>query len=214
MIEDKDIKTQINEYHKLLEDIKAENILLPDEFVLELLIEKLLASWTYYKQQLKHMRKQMSLPELITHIIIEDTNRKESSTARAKALSTKVDMVEVKPAPKRYEYKPDYKKKNNFLKSRPNESKPTFKKKGNCFVCGKSGHHAPQCRRRARNDNPPRANIAEGDDIIVVVVSKVNLMTNVSKWVVVFGATRHICANISAFTSYSSVGWRRTRLPR
>jgi len=41
MIEDKDIKIQINDYHKLLEDIKANNILMPDEFVLELLIEKL-----------------------------------------------------------------------------------------------------------------------------------------------------------------------------
>jgi len=50
MIKDKDIKIQINEYHKLLEDIKAENILLPDEFVSELLIEKLSSYWTTYKQ--------------------------------------------------------------------------------------------------------------------------------------------------------------------
>jgi len=41
MIEDKDIKIQINEYDKLLEDIKVENIILPDEFVSELLIKKL-----------------------------------------------------------------------------------------------------------------------------------------------------------------------------
>jgi len=76
MIEDKDIKIQINEYHKLLEDIKVENIVLPDEFVSKLLIEKLLQSWTDYKQQLKHKHKQMSLPDLITHIIIEDTSQK------------------------------------------------------------------------------------------------------------------------------------------
>lgn len=41
IIEYKNIKTQINEYHKLLKDSKAENIILPNEFVLELLIEKL-----------------------------------------------------------------------------------------------------------------------------------------------------------------------------
>jgi len=71
------------------EDIKAENIVLPDEFVSELLIEKLPQSWTDYKQQLKHRHKQMSLPYLVTHIIIEDTNRKECATARAKALLPK-----------------------------------------------------------------------------------------------------------------------------
>uniref|UniRef100_A0A0R0HJF1 Uncharacterized protein n=1 Tax=Glycine max TaxID=3847 RepID=A0A0R0HJF1_SOYBN len=38
------IKVQINEYHKLLEDLKTKNISLPDEFVSELLIEKLLES--------------------------------------------------------------------------------------------------------------------------------------------------------------------------
>ena len=49
MIEDRDIKIQINEYQKLLEDIKAKNIALLDEFVSELLIEKFPLSWTYYK---------------------------------------------------------------------------------------------------------------------------------------------------------------------
>jgi len=53
LLGDKDVKIQINEYQKPLEDIKLENILLPDEFVLELLIEKLSSSWTDYKQQLK-----------------------------------------------------------------------------------------------------------------------------------------------------------------
>jgi len=74
MIEDKDVKIQINEYHKLLEDIKDESIALLDEFVSELLIEKLLQSLTDYKQQLKHNHKQMPLSDLITHIIIEDTS--------------------------------------------------------------------------------------------------------------------------------------------
>jgi len=59
MIEDKEIKIQINEYHKLLEDIKTKSIALLDEFVSELLIEKLPQSWTDYKQQLKHKHKQM-----------------------------------------------------------------------------------------------------------------------------------------------------------
>ena len=49
MIEDKDIKVQISEYHKLLEDPKTENTTLPNEFISELLIKKLPKSWTNYK---------------------------------------------------------------------------------------------------------------------------------------------------------------------
>ena len=58
-----------------------------------------------------------------------------------------------------------------------------------------------------RNDNPPkpRANLVEGNDIIVAVISQVNVVTNVNKWVVDSGATRHICANKSLFTSYTVV---------
>ena len=101
MIKDKDIKIQINEYHKLLEDIKAENITLSDEFLTKLLIEKLSHSQTDYKQQLKH--KQISLTDLITHLIIKNTNRNECVVAKAKALSAKENMVEDKPTQKRYE---------------------------------------------------------------------------------------------------------------
>ena len=57
--------------------ISKQSITLSDEFISELLIEKLPQSWTDYKQQLKHKHKQMSLSDMITHIIIEDTNRKE-----------------------------------------------------------------------------------------------------------------------------------------
>jgi len=56
---------------------------------------------------------------LITHIIIEDTNRKECAAANAKALSAKANVIEDKPAPKRYEKKFDHKKKPNNKFSRP-----------------------------------------------------------------------------------------------
>jgi len=93
----------------------------------------------------------MSLSNLITRIIIEDTNRKECASTRAKALSAKTNMIEDKPTPKRYEKKPDHKKKYNNKFSRPNATNSTFKKKENCFVCGKSGHHAFQVKYTHRS---------------------------------------------------------------
>ena len=38
MIDNKDIKLQVNEYHKLLEELRAEKIELPEQFVVGLLI--------------------------------------------------------------------------------------------------------------------------------------------------------------------------------
>jgi len=71
----------------------------------------------------------MSLLDLITHIIIQDTNRKECAVAKAKTLFAKANVVEDKPAPKRYEKKSDHKKKYNNKFSRPNGNNLTFKKK-------------------------------------------------------------------------------------
>ncbi|GMI67410.1 hypothetical protein HRI_000410300 [Hibiscus trionum] len=39
-----DVEVKINEYHKLLEDLKSENITFPEEFVVGLFIEKLPSS--------------------------------------------------------------------------------------------------------------------------------------------------------------------------
>jgi len=71
----------------------------------------------------------MMLQELITHIIIEDTNRKECATTRAKALFAKANMVENKLTSKRYKNKHDNKMKNNFRNSRSNGSNSTFKRR-------------------------------------------------------------------------------------
>ena len=105
MVDNKDIKAQINEYHRLLEDMKAENINLPEAFIAGILIEKLPNSWSDYKQQLKHKHKQLSLIDLITHIIIEDTNRKELQATRKKEITTKANLVEGSLHQKRYDNK-------------------------------------------------------------------------------------------------------------
>ena len=83
------------------------------------------------------------------------------------------------------------------------------KREAPVFFCGKPGHHAPQCRKRVKtgnSGNPSKANLVEGDDIIAVVISQANMVTNSKNWVVDTGATRHICANKDAFTSYTPVG--------
>lgn len=89
-------------------------------------------------------------------------------------MSGKATMVEDKHAPKRYKHEPDHKRKNSFRKSCPTKSNPTFKKKENCCVW----KIELSCTTK---QSFQRENTAEGDDIILAVVSQFNLMTNVSK---------------------------------
>ncbi|OIT19105.1 hypothetical protein A4A49_62088, partial [Nicotiana attenuata] len=100
MTEDKDITAQINEYHKLIEDLKSEDISLPEQFVAGMLIEKLPKSWNDYKQQLKHKHKQ-----LIFCVVIMENNAAnvavDATTPTAPAVSVAVPspITYAKPFP-------------------------------------------------------------------------------------------------------------------
>nr|XP_016445685.1 PREDICTED: uncharacterized protein LOC107770860 [Nicotiana tabacum] len=131
-------------------------------------------------------------------------NRKHVVVDKGKEISTRSILVEdnnyQRKSSNRYDEKNGYKPKTN---------NQTFKEKNNCFVCGKSGHYVVQCRKRVGNDNPTKAKVnltkAKVDDIIVAVVSQVNLVANMKDWVLASGATRHICANKKDFVSYTQV---------
>ncbi|XP_027183973.1 uncharacterized protein LOC113782276 [Coffea eugenioides] len=183
----------------LLENLKNEDINLPEKFATGMLIEKLPESWTDYKNNLKHKLKNYTIDELMKHILIEDSNRKELKTTKAKEMAMKANLVQSNN--KRYSNKSQNYKPNN----------PNFKKKKCiCYVCEKSENHAAQCRYKKKGDKangyPPKVNLGEGDDIIAAVISQVNIAAHVKEWVVDSGVTRHICANQEAFFSYIPIG--------
>ena len=93
MVDNKDIKLQINEYHKLMEELRVEKIELPEQFVAGLLIEKLLDSWSDYKQQLKHKQKQLYMADLISY------HHRRYKPQRTKDNQSKTDDQEGKLGP-------------------------------------------------------------------------------------------------------------------
>ena len=56
MSDKKDISSQIHEYRVIIDDLKNENITLPETFVARALIEKLPDSQKDYKKELKHKK--------------------------------------------------------------------------------------------------------------------------------------------------------------
>ena len=74
-----------------------------------------------------------------------------------------------------------------LLKRNPNS---TFKKKGNCFVCGKSGHYSAQCRFRKTSEAPSKSQVSLIEsDIIAAVIFEVNMIAHNKNWVIDSGAT-------------------------
>ena len=149
-------------------DLVIENINLPKPFVASYLIETLLDSCKDYKNIMEHKKKQMSLEDVIIHIKIEEQIKTRDKAKRAKELSSKANVVEKRLMPKF-----NGPKRQN-PRTKPNSSNkaqnPTFKKRGNCFVCGKPRHHVPQCRNRNRLERVnPRENLVEVKMIARVV---------------------------------------------
>ena len=140
---------------------------------------------------MKHKRKQISLEDVIIHIRIEEQNRNKDNGEKTKELSSKANVVEEKPKPK------NNRSEKQNSRTKPNASNkvqnPTIKKRGNCFVCGKSGHHATQYRHMKRTEKSnSKANLAEIEAIIAVISFEVSMVTNMNNWVVNSEATKHI----------------------
>ena len=83
----------------------------------------------------------MSVEDVIIHKRIEEQNKTKDKAEKAKELSSKENVVEERP---RLKFN---KPKRQNPRTKPNSSNKvqnySFKKKGNCFVCGKLRHHAP-----------------------------------------------------------------------
>ncbi|XP_071928182.1 uncharacterized protein [Coffea arabica] len=94
MTDDKEMKIQITEYQMLLEDLKNEDINLPQKFAAGMLIEKLPESWVDYKNNLKHKEKNYTMDELVKYILIEDSNKREFRATKAKEMAFKANLVQ------------------------------------------------------------------------------------------------------------------------
>ena len=119
----------------------------------------------------------MSLKDLIIYIRIEEQNQNRDNVKKVKELSSKANVVEEKPKPKNNRFR----KQNSRTKLNASNKvhNSTIKKQGNCFVCGKSGHHATQYRHMKRTEKSnSKANLAETEVISILVSSEMSMVTN------------------------------------
>lgn len=111
------------------------------------------------------------------------------------------------------EAKPSSKPRNLDIELVPpkfNKPGKHFKKifRGNCFTCGKPGHHSIVCKHRNKSMKyrTSKANLTEEDGVFVAIITKANLIGDSRDWVLDTKATRHIRGDRRLFASYKTMG--------
>ncbi|XP_016432970.1 uncharacterized protein LOC107759520 [Nicotiana tabacum] len=75
MVDDKPIMEQVHEYENLTADVLNESMEMCEILQANVLLEKFPPSWSDYRNQLKHKKKNLTLQELISHMRTEEANR-------------------------------------------------------------------------------------------------------------------------------------------
>ena len=92
--DNKPIMEQVHEYENLTAYVLNEDMEMYEIFQANVLLEKFLPSWSDYRNQLKHKKKNLTLRELISHMRTEEANRLKDKMEELSLSSSKANLVE------------------------------------------------------------------------------------------------------------------------
>ena len=194
------ILSQVHELQVLVNQLKAAEIELPEFFQVGAIIAKLPPSWKSYRKKLLHDTKDYSLEELQKHLRIEEESKVTDGKENTFVGIDKANSVN-KSLNKSNKGKQT---KENFLG--PKKNIGNFKKpmKGGCFVCGKFGHYARECR--FKKDKKSEVNsIVQNEDIVATISEICAIQGKISGWWYDTCAAIHVCYDKSLFKTYKKI---------
>ena len=190
MSDAKSVVKQVEELQVIVHELDVEGMGLNPNFLVGSIIEKLPPSWKDFKIYLKHLTEDMNFEQLVLKLRVEEDNLKNEKVD-AISLEPTANMVGGSPPKAKFQKnkgkgvaaKPLFIAGKNPLV--PQKSK-AFKKPqiGGCWVCGKPGHRAKECRLKkdyrgaGGSGNFNQANLAESENQFIGVI-EANLVTNV-----------------------------------
>ena len=92
--DDKPVMEQVHVYKNLCAEVLNENMKMCEVLQANVLIEKFPPSWSDYRNQLKHKKKDLTLQELISHMRTEKANRLKDKMDSLSLNSSKANLVQ------------------------------------------------------------------------------------------------------------------------
>ncbi|KAK0577806.1 hypothetical protein LWI29_000439 [Acer saccharum] len=143
MFDEKPILHQVHELQVIVNKLRAVKIELPKQFQVGSIIAKFPSSWKSYMNRIINKSEDFNLEQIQKHLRIEEKSRSRDKNEDSYTAISKANVVN----------KPNNHNKSNLNKENsqgPKNAQKKFQKnkkaKGACFVCGKPGHYAHECR--------------------------------------------------------------------
>ncbi|XP_070014739.1 uncharacterized protein [Nicotiana sylvestris] len=200
MVDDKPIMEQVHKYENLTANVLNEGMEMCEILQDNVLLEKFPPSWSDYKNQLKHKKKNLTLQELISHMRTEEANRlkdEEFELLKDKIKSLSLNSSKANLVESSYTFV-----KDRFKGKQKKGQKKRYVKKQNYFN-KPEGHIQKQGQSsKIGGKAQVQANLTEGGDVIAAVVVEANMVVNKTDWILDTGASRHICTNKELFHDF------------
>ncbi|RVW62312.1 Retrovirus-related Pol polyprotein from transposon TNT 1-94 [Vitis vinifera] len=197
--DEKPLLPQIHELQVIVNKLKVLKIELPEAFQVGAIVAKLPSSWKGYRKRILHKSEDYSLEEIQKHLRIEEESRsRDKMVEESNGGTNKANAISKANHPKG---KNNNNKKNFGNYMSPKKNQEQFKgKKGPCFVCGKPGHYARECRFRK---DQKRVVVNAVDEEIIATLSDVCVVQGkVQGWWYDTCATVHVTYDKSLFKTF------------
>ena len=216
MNDSKPVVKQVEELQIIVHEMEVEGMGINSNFFVGSIIEKLPQSWKNFKLYLKHLTDDMSFEQLVLKIRVEEDNR-INEKADANSIEPNANMIAESSSKSKSNHKNKGKngggsgqKYSKDGKKNYTQQKNNFKKVYHCWVCGKPGHKAKDCRHKKEygggnsGGNFNQTNHVQSPKDFAGVIQSF-LTTNVVDWWYDTGCTKHICNSRRMFVSYQKV---------
>ncbi|RVW78512.1 Retrovirus-related Pol polyprotein from transposon TNT 1-94 [Vitis vinifera] len=197
--DEKPLLPQIHELQVIVNKLKVLKIELPEAFQVGAIVAKLPSSWKGYRKRILHKSEDYSLEEIQKHLRIEEESRsRDKMVEESNGGTNKANAISKANHPRG---KNNNNKKNSGNYMSPKKNQEQFKgKKGPCFVCGKPGHYARECR--FRKDQKGAVVNAIDEEIIATLSDVCVVQGKVQGWWYDTCATVHVTYDKSLFKTF------------